>query len=58
MIRLVVPVVFLYNKSPPEEHLLPGGSINVLDDTEGNGFLLWRNHFSHVVLTRIRIILW
>lgn len=35
-----------------------GGSTNMLDDAEGNRFLLWRDHFGHVVLTRVRIILW
>lgn len=39
------------------ERMLPGGN-TVLDDAEGNGFLLWRNHFSHVVLVGVRILSW
>jgi hypothetical protein len=31
---------------------------HVLDDAEGNGFLLRRNHFCHVVLAGVRILSW
>lgn len=54
---LVAPSAFIQLKST-KGAMLPGGSINMLDDAEGNGFLLWRNHFSHVVLARIRILSW
>lgn len=50
--------LLLYNKSPPREHMLSDGSINMLGGAEGNRFFLWCNYFSYVVLTRIRIILW
>lgn len=54
---LVATSAFIQLKST-KGAMLPGGSINMLDDAEGNRFLLWCNHFSHVVLTRIRILSW
>lgn len=33
----------------------PGGS-TMLDDAEGNRFLLWRNHFGHVIFPRVRTL--
>lgn len=49
IIHLVFPAAFI-NKFTKGRSSPFGSSINMLDDAEGNGFLLWRNHFCHVVL--------
>lgn len=55
-VSILVASAAFKTKSARGIYASSGGSINLLDDTEGNRFLLWCNHFGHVIFTRLKLL--